>query len=221
VRRARIEGQDEIGGRSRWRSEPMKRLIASLLSLSLLLAVAPAASAWSGASRGTITEIVAGSGGTFDSNKADFDILLTAVKTAGLGDELGDESAKLTVFAPNDAAFIRTAKDLGFTGNDEAGAWSFLVGALTGLGGGDPIPVLTNILLYHVAPGYYGPVRVLFSRSIPTLLDGAEIKPRFLTLRDNDPQIADPKLVLRGLNIRADNGVIHTIDRVLIPVDLP
>jgi uncharacterized surface protein with fasciclin (FAS1) repeats len=195
-------------------------MIATLLSLSMLLALAPAASAWGGSSRGTITEIVAASGGEFDGNRADYDILLTAVLTAGLEGALADESATLTVFAPNDAAFIRTARDLGFTGTDEAGAWTFLVGALTSIGGGDPLPVLTSILTYHVAPGYYGAVRVLFSRSIPTL-QGAEIKPRLLTLRDQDPDIADPRLVLRGLNIRADNGVIHTIDRVLIPVDLP
>ncbi|HEY7332634.1 MAG TPA: fasciclin domain-containing protein [Candidatus Limnocylindria bacterium] len=198
----------------------MKRIIATLLSLSLVLAVAPAASAWGGASRGTITDIVAASGGEFDRKRSDYDILLNAVLAAGLEGPLANPDATLTVFAPNDAAFIRTARDLGYKGRSESGAWNFLVGALTELGGGDPIPVLTNILLYHVAPGYYGPLKVIFSRKIPTLLDGAEIKPRFIFLRDNDPDLRDPRLVLRGINIKADNGVIHTINRVLIPIDI-
>jgi len=198
----------------------MKKVMAGLLSLSLLLALAPAASAWSGGSRGTITDIVAASGGDFDRNGSDYDILLNAVLAAGLEGALANPDAKLTVFAPNDAAFIRTARDLGYEGWSESGAWDFLVSALTGLGGGDPIPVLTNILLYHVAPGYYGPFKVLFSRSIPTLLDGAEIRPRFITLRDNDPDLRDPRLVLSAINIKADNGVIHTINRVLIPIDI-
>lgn len=196
----------------------MKRASAALLSMMLLVGVVPAASATGGSN--TITDIVAASGGTFDANRGDYDILLTAVLAAGLEGALADTSATYTVFAPNDAAFIRTARDLGFTGWDESGAWSFLVTAFTSLGGGDPIPVLTNVLLYHVAPGYYGPFRVLFSRQIPTLLSGATIRPWFLSLRDNDPDFRDPRLVLKGINIKADNGVIHTINRVLIPINL-
>jgi uncharacterized surface protein with fasciclin (FAS1) repeats len=62
---------------------------------------------------------------------------------------VSNPTANLTVFAPNDRAFVRLARDLGFTGTTEAAAWQFLVGALTQLGNGDPIPVLTNVLLYH------------------------------------------------------------------------
>lgn len=196
----------------------MKRASAVVLSMMLLVGIVPAAAASSGGK--TITDIVAASGGTFDTDRTDYDILLTAVLTAGLEGALADKSATYTVFAPNDAAFIRTARDLGFSGWDESGAWNFLVTAFTSIGGGDPIPVLTNVLLYHVAPGYYGPFRVLLSRQIPTLLSGATIRPRFLALRDNDPDLRDPWLVLSGINIKASNGVIHTINRVLIPVNL-
>jgi hypothetical protein len=198
----------------------MKKIIPILLSLSLLLAIAPAASAGGGESRGTITDIVAASGGEFDRNRADYDILLNAVLTAGLEGALADPDATFTVFAPNDRAFIRTARDLGYEGRSEAGAWNFLVAALTNLGGGDPLPVLTNILLYHVSPDYYGPIRVLLSRRIPTLLEGAVIRPRLITLRDYDPDLRNPRLVPWQINIKADNGVIHTIDRVLIPADI-
>jgi uncharacterized surface protein with fasciclin (FAS1) repeats len=197
----------------------MRRSITAVLALSVLLTLVPAVSA-NGGSRGTITDIVAASGGEFDGDRTDYDILLNAVLVAGLADALDDASATYTTFAPNDRAFIRTARDLGFTGTGEAGAWSFLVTAFTQIGGGDPIPVLTNVLLYHVAPGYYRPVRVLFSKQIPTLLPNKVIRPWFLSLRDYEPDLPNPLLVLKQINIKADNGVIHTINRVLIPVDL-
>ena len=100
------------------------------------------------ASADTITEIVAASGPGFDNNKRDYDILLEAVLTAGLAGDLADPDAEFTVFAPNDRAFIRLAKDLGFTGSGEEDAWLYLVDQLTALGGGDPIPLLTAVLGY-------------------------------------------------------------------------
>lgn len=167
----------------------------------------------------TITQIVSQSGGEFDRRFFDYDILLNAVVTAGLADVLDDPSIDVTVFAPNDLAFIRTARDLGYQGFSEQGAWEFLVTALTDLGGGDPIPVLTEILLYHVAPENLNPFEVIFSRSIDTL-QGGQIRPRIFRLRDNDPDFRDPYLFF-PINLQADNGVIHTINRVLIPIDLP
>jgi len=169
--------------------------------------------------KSTLAELVAASGGDFDQRWYDYDLLLNAVQAAGLVEALNDPSADFTLFAPNDLAFIRLARDLGYSGYDESGTWTFLVDALTQLGGGDPIPVLTDILLYHVAPTSLSPLQVIFAGSIPTLLPGATIEPFFLTLRDNEPDLADP--VLRfPLNVKATNGVLHTINRVLIPVDL-
>ena len=183
--------------------------------------VSPLASA----GEGTITDIVAESGGEFDNNKRDYDILLTAVIAADLADTLADPDAELTVFAPNDLAFFRLAKDLGYdAGYDEAEVWSYLVAALKGLGGGNPIPVLTDILLYHVVPGTVRPIDLIFSTffytPIETALPGASFQPFFFRLVDNDPDLRDP-FVRFPFNIRASNGRIHTITRVLVPVDLP
>lgn len=172
--------------------------------------------------RPTIAGLVAKSGGTFDHRPGDFDILFTAVKAAGLADALANRDAELTLFAPNDAAFIRLARDLGFKGFSEEGAWTFLVGALTDLGDGDPIPVLTQVLLYHVAPESlsFGDVfRIDLSNGTITTLQGGTITPDRGRLIDAEPDLRDPFLTL-PLNWRASNGFIHAIDRVLLPVDL-
>ena len=166
----------------------------------------------------SITGIVAASGGDFDDNRWDFDILLNAVQTAGLAETLDTPGLDVTVWAPNDLAFVRTARDLGYTGGSEEGAWNFLVGALTDLGGGDPIPVLTEILTYHVTPQERNVFQVIFTGEFPTL-QGGTIQRNFLTLVDADPDLPNPNLTL-PIQADASNGVIHAIDRVLIPIDL-
>ena len=50
-------------------------------------------------------------------------------------------------------------------------------------------------------------------------LGAQRFQPRYFRLEDNDPDFADPYLFF-PLNVRASNGYIHTINRVLIPVDL-
>jgi hypothetical protein len=50
-----------------------------------------------------------------------------------------------------------------------------------------------------------------------TMANGGTVKPRGLRLKDETPALRDPRLLLYGLNIPATNGVIHTIDRVLVP----
>jgi len=128
----------------------------------------------------------------------------------------------VTVWAPKDRAFVRTAQDLGFAGavTDEAGAWSFLVDALTQIGGGNPIPTLTTILQYHVTPDARSSLRVLAANRFPTLA-GINIRHVRWTnvLIDKDPDFRNPRLV-SPLNVRASNGIVHTINRVLLPVDL-
>jgi serralysin len=166
----------------------------------------------------TLTGIVAASGGVFDDNAADFDILLNAVQAAGLAGALDDPNADLTVFAPNDAAFIGLAQTLGFKGKDEGEAFAYIVEALTLLSGGeDPIPLLTDILLYHVAPEALGSEEVLSADSIPTLL-GETLGVNGLELVDKDPDIPNPELV--ATDIAATNGIAHVLDGVLIPADI-
>ena len=170
----------------------------------------------------TISGVVAASGGVFDHDRRDFDILLTALQAANLVSALDNAGDDLTVFAPNDAAFIRTARNLGYRGHTEDGAFSFIVSALTELGGGDPIPLLTNVLLYHVAPERLSAKVVLESDAIGTLLMDAEFTVDALDRRliDNDPNLRNPRVLINRSSIRTSNGFINTISRVLIPVDL-
>lgn len=165
----------------------------------------------------TITDIVAGSRQTFDGNPADFDILLAAVTTAGLEGVLADETLDLTVFAPTDGAFVTLSQTLGYAGNDEAGAWGYLVEALTLLGGGDPIPLLQAVLTYHVSGESLQASQVLSADVIPTL-QGGDLGVSGATLVDADPDLADPNII--ATDIQAANGVVHVIDGVLIPADL-
>lgn len=162
----------------------------------------------------TIAGIVAGSN--------DFNILLKAVTAAGLDDDLAAANADLTVFAPTDDAFRQLAKDFGFDGDphDEDAVFDAIATALAGLApDGNPIPVLTNVLLYHVSPGAKPLAEVAALNNVPTLLPGATFSPDGTTLVDNEPDLPDPSLVQTDLP--AANGIVHVIDRVLIPLDIP
>ncbi len=166
----------------------------------------------------SLTEIVAASGGEFDTDSTDFDLLLNAVQAAGLAGALDDPEADLTVFAPDDAAFVGLAQALGFDGTDEGAAFAHIVEALTLLsGGGDPIPLLTDILLYHVAPTSLDSTEVLSSTSIPTLL-GTPLGVDGASLVDQEPDVPNPMLI--ATDIPASNGIAHVLDGVLLPADL-
>lgn len=129
----------------------------------------------------------------------------------GLDGALADTSQTYTVFAPNDRAFLRLVTDL--TGAAPASEADALNTITTAFSAGQ----IKNILLYHVVAGKkLAPLAVLKSRSL-TMANGGTVQPRGIKLRDESPQLRDPRLVWWQIDIQATNGVIHTIDRVLVP----
>lgn len=188
--------------------------VAAAAATALVLTAAPAqAHDHSWTPPGTIVDVAVGAsgGGTPDHNPYDYDLLVQAVLATGLDGALADKSQTYTVFAPNDRAFMRLVTDLtGSAPASEAAALETITTAFS-------TDQIKNILLYHVVAGKkLGPISVITARSL-TMANGGVVEPRGIRLRDESPQLKDPRLVLWRINIQASNGVIHTIDRVLVP----
>jgi uncharacterized surface protein with fasciclin (FAS1) repeats len=191
----------------------LRMSIAAAAAAALVLTATPAQATYGKAPTRTIVDVAvaASGGGTPDSNGHDYDLLVQAVLATGLDGALADTSTQYTVFAPNDRAFMRLVTDL--TGTAPASEEEALTTITTAFSGEE----ISNILLYHVVAGKkLGPIKVITSKSL-TMANGGVVKPRGITLRDETTALKDPRLVLRGVNIQASNGVIHTIDRVLVP----
>jgi len=131
------------------------------------------------------------------SDNPSFSILVAAVTKAGLAGTLSGDGP-FTVFAPTDEAFVELLGILGASSLDDI-----------------PIDVLTSVLLYHVAEG-----RVyssdLVSGPVTTLGGEFVVNVDNLTIDDSGSDV-DANLVASLLNIQGTNGVIHVVDKVLLP----
>ena len=194
----------------------MRRILTAVAAAAAVTAIAAApasASAKGHKPAGTIVDVAvqASGGGTPDNNPYDYDLLVQAALATGVATTLADPAGRFTLFAPNDRAFMRLVADL--SGTHPASEAEALNTAVAALG----VEKIKNVLLYHAVAGkVLNPLQVLLSRSL-TMANGGTVKVRGINLRDETDALKDPKLVLWALNIKASNGVIHTIDRVLIP----
>jgi uncharacterized surface protein with fasciclin (FAS1) repeats len=126
----------------------------------------------------------------------EFTQLVAALVRANLaGAFQGGFDDDFTVFAPTDAAFQDLYTTLGVSGVDQI-----------------PLETLTAVLQYHVVPARAFSQDLRQGASLPTLLTGQN-----LTVNLSDLKINDSGLVAAALNIHATNGVIHVIDKVLLP----
>lgn len=144
---------------------------------------------------GTNGETARGSAG----KQVRFNYLAAALARTGLTKELATFEGSYTLFAPTNDAFIAA----GFaTIQDIMNA---------------PVDVLTPILLYHVLGTEVtsGNVPAGPNSAVPTL-NGADV---YVTRKPNGSvYINGTAVVLADVNaVNAVNGVIHVIDRVLIP----
>jgi uncharacterized surface protein with fasciclin (FAS1) repeats len=167
---------------------------------------------------GTLLDVLKESGGSFDDDNTDFDMLLAALQATGLDAAADDPDADLTVFAPNDAAFVSLAQSLGYEGEDEEGAFQAIVDAAGVLRPEDPVSFVSDVLTYHISPGEQDSTAVLGADSIDTLF-GSELGVDGASLVDADPDADDAEII--ATDIGASNGVAHVIDEVLRPLDLP
>lgn len=148
---------------------------------------------------GTVAQIV--------TENPDFSILLQAVLAAdpAVLALLSDPNANLTVFAPTNQAFESLASELGLS----------LAEILA-------LPNLTNILLYHVLSLSLGTVfsaaiREGKTKNVPTLAEQDITFCRCgkkIYIKDAN----DRKSKVIGADVLVTNGVVHVIDKVLLPL---
>ena len=127
----------------------------------------------------------------------EFSILVEAVVKAGFAGLLSADGP-FTVFAPTNDAFVNLLGELQVGGLDDI-----------------DVELLQQVLLYHVVPG-----RVfssdLTSGAVATAQGGTfTVDVSSLTITDNSNRVAHLNASL--LNIQANNGVIHVIDKVILP----
>jgi uncharacterized surface protein with fasciclin (FAS1) repeats len=125
-------------------------------------------------------------------NNPDFSTLVQAVQAAGLDDTLA-EGGPFTVFAPTNEAFNKLPD----------GALDFLLQP-------ENRDLLSDVLKYHVVPDRV-PASDLRTGGLETLNGGLAVRVTPDQTIVNDASVIAP-------DVPASNGIIHAIDRVLIPV---
>jgi uncharacterized surface protein with fasciclin (FAS1) repeats len=120
-----------------------------------------------------------------------FKILAAALEKAGLVETLKGEGP-FTVFAPTDEAFNKLLTELGITAEELLARKD-----------------LKDILLYHVLPGK------VMSADLKEGMQAETLAKKNVTVSLNPVKVNDAKVVTP--DIQASNGVIHVIDKVLLP----
>ena len=137
-----------------------------------------------------------------------FNALTAAATKAGLVSALSDPTASLTVFAPTDAAFGTLATQLGFTDA------TTLVNAL-------PAADLAKILTYHVLPTNKTAADLTAGGATQATLYSFGGAPTRLSLTTTAgvtiTDAAQTQAKVTTTDVAASNGVIHAIDKVLVP----
>ncbi len=132
-----------------------------------------------------------------NAQNGDFSILIAALQAADPAViQTLSGKGQFTVFAPTDAAFVSLLGELGLSA-DQLLSNKALV---------------TEVLLYHVARGNRDSADVLASSRIRTLNRGFLFQSGGVL---TDANARSAKIIVT--DIPASNGVIHVIDRVVLP----
>ena len=136
------------------------------------------------------------------ASDTNFTYLVAAVQFAGLVDVLNG-NRQFTVFAPVNQAFL-----------DLAAALNISIGDLLT----EPYrELVTTVLLYHVSPG------LKFSRNVAKSGRVKTLQGQFAFTKVENGMVMIGNDVtgyanITAVDIRATNGVIHVLDKVIIPV---
>jgi uncharacterized surface protein with fasciclin (FAS1) repeats len=132
-----------------------------------------------------------------NAQSGEFSILIAALQAADPAViKTLSGKGQFTVFAPTDAAFVALLGELGLTA-DQLLSNKALV---------------TQVLLYHVARGNRDSGQVIASDRIRTL-NGGFLFQSGGVLTDANGRTSN----IIAVDIKASNGVIHVIDRVVLP----
>jgi len=170
----------------------------TLLSASLMsLTAAAPQDCPSKAPRATLASHAAVGGDIVDTALAagDFGTLAAALQAAGLVETLKGKGP-FTVFAPTDAAFAALPK-----------------GTLEDLLEPENEATLTAILTYHVAAGQFPASQVTKSTFLSTV-NGQRVD---VELDEKTGEVRIDGAKVQKADIRCSNGIIHVIDRVILP----
>jgi uncharacterized surface protein with fasciclin (FAS1) repeats len=138
-------------------------------------------------------------------NSRDHTTLVAAVKAAGLVPTLKGEGP-FTVFAPTNAAFA-----------------ALPAGTVDTLLKPENKPALTGVLTYHVVPGRIDAMALaqqIRAGGGKAMLKTASGGTLTATMRGNDVVVTDAKggaAVVTTSDVYQSNGVIHVVDKVLLP----
>lgn len=124
-----------------------------------------------------------------------FTTLAQAVQAAGVSGGLQARGGRYTIFAPTDAAFA-----------------ALPAGTVEKLLRPQNRALLRQVLAYHVVPGEYTS-RTLKSGKLSTLAGGIAVEATSRGVIVNDANVVQA-------DIQASNGVVHAINRVLLPREL-
>jgi transforming growth factor-beta-induced protein len=136
------------------------------------------------------------------SDNDDFSILVDALVMTGLDDALADEDASFTVFAPTNDAFTAFLDELGVSVLEDI-----------------PSETLTSVLLYHVL-NVEAPVSAVSTGYYSTLSAGPADGYNLSLYVNKEELMLNSRAGITQTDVMADNGVIHVIDKVVMPLSL-
>lgn len=137
-----------------------------------------------------------------NAESGEFSILIAALQAANpeIIRKLSNSEKEYTVFAPTDAAFGALLDELGLTAEQLL----------------SDRKLVSRVLRYHIARGTLDSAQVLASERIRTL-QGGRLFQGGGVLTDANGRTAN----IVATDIQASNGVIHVIDRVVLPKPKP